>query len=234
MGSRNEELQREITRVALEALEGTGFALAGSGAIREHGVINRLTEDVDLFTSNTDVANFRRAVDQVRAGLLDHGYTFDEERPTDQFARLHVRTGSGEQVDVDMGMDWRDSEPVRLQVGPVLSLDDAIGNKVSALYSRAEARDFLDVDAIRSSGHLTDQQLLTAARERDPGFEPAMFAQQLDRAARITPDRVSEYGINDTQLEGIQRRFESWATQIRRSIPLEQTGRAEHTRGLAY
>lgn len=159
---------------------------------------------------------------------------FDEDRRTEQFARLHVRTASGEQVDVDMGMDWRDTEPVRLQVGPVLSLDDAIGNKVSALYSRAEARDFLDVDAIRSSGHFTDQQLLTAARERDPGFEPAIFAQQLDRAARLAPDRVSEYGINDTQLEGIQRRFENWATQIRRDIHLEQNESTDRRRGLSY
>ncbi|KQQ20731.1 hypothetical protein ASF48_09025 [Rathayibacter sp. Leaf299] len=60
MGSRNEDLQREITRVALDALEGTAFALAGSGAIREHGVIDRLTEDVDLFTSNTGCPVRRR------------------------------------------------------------------------------------------------------------------------------------------------------------------------------
>ena len=50
--SRNAAAQREVARIALDSLE--GFALAGSGAIREHGVIDRPTEDVDLFTANAD------------------------------------------------------------------------------------------------------------------------------------------------------------------------------------
>ena len=45
----DEELQRDLTRVALTALDGRAFALAGSGAIREHGMVDRLTHDVDLF-----------------------------------------------------------------------------------------------------------------------------------------------------------------------------------------
>ena len=49
--SRDQEEQRRITRLALEAAgDEAGFALAGSGAIREHGLIDRPTEDVDLFT----------------------------------------------------------------------------------------------------------------------------------------------------------------------------------------
>lgn len=128
MGSRDEHLQWEITRLALGALQGTAFALAGSGAIREHGVIDRPTEDVDLFTSNTDVDEFGRAVDRVRARLRQRGCMVDEGRRTEQFARLHVRGPSGDQIDVDMGVDWREREPVLRQVGPVLSIDDAVGN----------------------------------------------------------------------------------------------------------
>jgi hypothetical protein len=48
------ELQCEITRLALRTLDGTPFALAGSGAIREHGIIDRPTQDIDLFTSDLD------------------------------------------------------------------------------------------------------------------------------------------------------------------------------------
>ena len=103
-----EEPQREITRLALRSLDGTGFALAGSGAIREHGLVDRPTEDVDLFTSDVDL-----------------------------FARLEVTTADGHQVDIDMGADWREAEPAVLAIGPVLSLEDAVGNKLSALYSRA-------------------------------------------------------------------------------------------------
>ncbi|SHE24479.1 hypothetical protein [Actinomyces glycerinitolerans] len=52
--SGTQEEQRRITRLALEAAgEESGFTLAGSGAIREHGLIDRHTEDVDLFTVET-------------------------------------------------------------------------------------------------------------------------------------------------------------------------------------
>lgn len=43
-------VQRKVARIALAGV--AGFALAGSGAIREHGVIDRPTEDIDLFTTS--------------------------------------------------------------------------------------------------------------------------------------------------------------------------------------
>ncbi len=103
-----------------------------------------------------------------------------------------------------MGMDWREVEPVILDVGPVLSMQDAIGNKVSALYSRAEARDYFDVDAIRASGHYTDVQLIVSAAERDSGFDPRMFASQLQRVRRLTVDDLEEYGVDERQLAAIK------------------------------
>lgn len=209
------ELQRTVTRIALEASGSSGFALAGSGAIREHGVISRMSQDVDLFTSNTSEGAFGAAVDRVVDALDEAGYSVDVRRRTQQFARLQVRTADGQQVDIDMGMDWREAEPVTLGVGPVLSIQDAIGNKVSALYSRAEARDFFDVDAIRSSGHYTDAQLIDAAAERDPGFDAGMFANQLDRVNRLTVDDLKEYGVDATELDAIRKRLTGWAGLLR-------------------
>jgi len=209
------ELQRTVTRIALEASASSGFALAGSGAIREHGVINRMSQDVDLFTSNTNEGTFGAAIDRVVEALDAAGYTVEVARRTPQFARILVRTVGGQQVDIDMGMDWREAEPVTLDVGPVLSIQDAIGNKVSALYSRAEARDFFDVDAIRSSGHYTDAQLIDAAAERDPGFDAGMFANQLERVDRLTDDDLKEYGVDATELDAIKKRLTGWAAHLR-------------------
>ncbi|MDN4640474.1 nucleotidyl transferase AbiEii/AbiGii toxin family protein [Agreia sp. PsM10] len=209
------ELQRTVTRVALEASASSGFALAGSGAIREHGVIDRLSDDVDLFTSNTNERSFDSAVDRVVVALHAHDFAVDVVRRTEQFARMHVRTAGGQQVDIDMGMDWRETEPVTLDVGPVLSIRDAIGNKVSALYSRAEARDFFDVDAIRAFGHYTDAELVDAARERDPGFDSAMFASQLERVQRLTVEDLREYGVDEAELAAITRRLMGWVDELR-------------------
>lgn len=44
------EFQRTVARIILQRIEEYGFALAGAGAIREHGLLNRPTEDIDLFT----------------------------------------------------------------------------------------------------------------------------------------------------------------------------------------
>lgn len=69
-----------------------------------------------------------------------------------------------------------------------------MGTKVSTIYSRGEARDYLDLDAIRSSGLFSDEQLVTAAAARDGGFEVGMFAQQLAGVRWLTPPEVSPYG----------------------------------------
>ncbi|KQQ52903.1 nucleotidyl transferase AbiEii/AbiGii toxin family protein [Plantibacter sp. Leaf314] len=169
---------------------GTPFALAGSGAIREHGIIDRPTQDIDLFTSDLDAGRFDTAVSSVVNGIRDSGHAVDELRRVEQFARLHITTDEGSFVEMDMGVDYREGEPVTLSVGPVLSLDDAVANKVSALYSRAEARDYLDVDAIRTSGKFTDADLIAAARERGFGFEVPMFAAQLEAVQRLRPDQL--------------------------------------------
>lgn len=208
-------VQREVTRIALAGVESAGFALSGSGAIREHGVIDRPTEDVDLFTTDQDPEQFDRAVDRVTTDLRGSGYQVEPTRRAALFARLRVGAADGVQLDIDLGVDWRESDPVRLEVGPVLSLADAAGGKVAALYSRAEARDYLDVDAIRADGRFSDEQLVAAAAERDPGFELAMFAAQLAAASRLRPAQVARYGIDAAELTAIQDRCVQWAAQLR-------------------
>jgi len=205
--------------MALRSLDGTSFVLAGSGAMREHGLVDRPTEDVDLFTSDVDLARFSSAVDAVVRGLREAGHDVAELRRVDQFARLEVTTADGHQVDIDMGVDWREAEPALLAIGPVLSLEDAVGNKLSALYGRAYARDFLDVDSIRASGKFTDAELIRSAIERDPGFEVPMFITQLELVHRVLPEQVSQYNVDADQLDGIKNRFDVWVSTLRGEIP---------------
>jgi hypothetical protein len=221
----DEELQRELTAAALTALDGRAFALAGSGAIREHGMVDRLTHDVDLFTNDLDPAAFESAVDQLTNELHRAGHDVEEVRRLPQFAQLRITTPQGRSVDMDLAVDWRQNDPVTLSVGPVLSVEDAVGSKVSALYTRNEARDYIDVDSIRSSGRFTDGELMRAAMERDAGFEVAMFAQQLDQVQRIDPRRFEEYGVDAAQLDAIKERFGTWAAELR--TPAEQPGPAQ-------
>lgn len=184
----DEAAQRHVAAIALTTLGSRQFALAGSGAIREHGIARRATADVDLFTSDTDSLAFREAIDDVVAHLRSVGLQVEERVRHERFARLTVTDAQANVVELDLGVDWRECEPVVLGIGPVLDIVDAVGNKVSALYSRAEARDYIDVDAIRRSGRVSDAQLLSSAAERDPGFRPA----PVPCATRAGPTHPSE------------------------------------------
>ena len=210
--------QRFVTTLVLDHIGSEGFALAGSGAIREHGITDRLTHDVDLFTTSaTSPAAFAGAVAAAEDALTGHGYRVTRTRITPEFARLLIETsddGEDRVVEVDLGIDWRSEPPTQLAIGPVLALPDAIGNKVAAVYSRGETRDFLDLDAIRRSGRFTDQDLLALAKEHDPGFELAHFIDQLHWINRIRPGRTSRYGINAEDLDHIKTRITAWADEL--------------------
>lgn len=209
------ELQRSVTLAALAVLGEHGFALAGSGAIREHGLVDRPTRDVDLFTNTQDPDVFAAAVTGLTGTLSEAGLMVETLRQTPLFAQLRVAAGDGRTVEMDLGADWRAHDPVTLEVGPVLSVQDAVASKMGALYSRSEARDFLDVDAIRRSGRFTDDELLAGVAERDAGFEVDMFAAQLGAMARVPAEAFTSYGLDGGDVDALRGRFESWASTLR-------------------
>ncbi|OII01452.1 hypothetical protein BIU95_07135 [Curtobacterium sp. MCBA15_007] len=50
---------------------------------------------------------------------------------------MTIEKDAGESVDVDLAVDWRAQDPLTLSVEPVLSVEEAVGKKVSAAYGRA-------------------------------------------------------------------------------------------------
>lgn len=210
-----EEAQRDVARVMLGVLAERGFALAGSGAIREHGIIQRPTADVDLFTEDRFSAEFEQSFEAGVRALRQRGCQVTVERRAAQFARFGVRTPDDHNFDIDMGVDWRAHDPVWFAVGPVLHVEDAVANKVCALFGRAAPRDFLDVDSIRRSGRFTDEALIESARDHGPGFDTAMFAQQLGLVDRLYPEDVAIYRCTADELAGVQARLRAWAHDLR-------------------
>jgi predicted nucleotidyltransferase component of viral defense system len=92
-------------------------------------------------------------------------------------------------------------------VGPVLHPDDAVANKMCALFGRAEARDFLDVDAAIQSGRYSRERLLELAAAADAGFDPARFAEALGSLRRITDADFDLYGSSLGELTAMRDRF---------------------------
>src|SRR5689334_13463678 len=150
------ELHRQVAAVALSAAAAHGFALGGGNALIAHGVIDRVTQDVDLFTDEEH--GVEAAADAVQAALEAAGFRAEREDKTagladvfegmgDGLAEWTITAPGGRQMMLQMAYIDRTSQPVIMEFGPVLDLEDVIGGKVSALATRAVPRDYLDTAA---------------------------------------------------------------------------------------
>ena len=202
-----------LARTGLAAADRYGFALAGGYAVQAAGLLDRPSEDVDLFTAWDRRGEFTTAVDAVVRAYRDDGLTVDIERQYDTFTRLTVAYGD-RVAKVELGVDWRANEPILMAVGPVLHPDDAIANKMSALYGRAFARDFIDIDATLESGRYTQEAVLNLAERADRGFNRRVFAQALGQAALLDPDDFAQYGVTGQALDSLRRRFAAWRRDL--------------------
>ena len=97
----------------------------------------RPTNDINLFTVMQASTRFPHAVNSLIEHLTANDYDVTIERVSPSFAQLSVTPLHGVPLSVDLAIDWRAHTPVRLDVGPVLDIEDAVGNKLSALYSRS-------------------------------------------------------------------------------------------------
>src|SRR5262245_43394004 len=160
------DLHREVAGVALRAAGRYGFALGSGNALIAHGVIDRPTEDVDLFTDREH--GVTAAADAVEAALRRAGYTAERQDKTAGLAEVFYGMGDGLAESISTAPDGaqllltmasfdRGRQPVLMEFGPVLDLDAAIGGKVAALATRAAERDYLDVAAALARGYTVAQ-----------------------------------------------------------------------------
>lgn len=208
---------RKLAEIALSVAGDQGFALAGGYAIQAHGIGNRPSGDVDLFTDWHRRADFPAAVKAVIAALEQHGYVVSTTRSNDTFAQLTVSSPNEPDSPADkveMSADWRAHPPVMLEVGPVLHPDDAVANKMCALFGRAFARDFLDIDATITSGRYTRRRLLELASKADNGFDYKYFAEALGVLRQLSNNDFAKYGINAKELEAMRGRFANWRQEL--------------------
>lgn len=121
-------------------------------------------------------------------------------------------------LEVDFAVNWRADPPVRMSLGLVLSERDAVARKLSAVYSRGEVRDFLDLDSIRIFGRYSDADLLALGAEHDVGFDQSMFAEQLSRITLIDPVEAEEYGLGSEAFQQVQARAHRPSTTTRHPL----------------
>jgi len=208
-----EPFHERLARLALAVAERYGFALAGGYAMEAHGLVHRASEDVDLFTDAAGGPG--KVAGKVIEAYQQDGLTVDVDRLTDDFVRLVVSDDAiGHASNVELCRDWRAFPPVRLEMGAVLSLEDAVASKVLALFGRAFARDFIDVDA--AAARIDRQKLLDLAAEHDPGFDRSFFTEQLRELDHIPDEELAAYGLGPAEITGLRMRFADWRLDLLR------------------
>ncbi|TCN33586.1 nucleotidyltransferase AbiEii toxin of type IV toxin-antitoxin system [Kribbella sp. VKM Ac-2500] len=201
--------------VGLRALAGDGFVLAGGYALRAHGFGERDSDDIDLFTDVLDPERFASAVERLTGAYRDDGLETEVARQAPAFARLIVAAKDGATAKVDLGVDQRGFPPVRLNVGPVLSEQDAVGSKVGAVYSRLEPRDLIDVQAVLDSGRYDPDELLALADQREATpLDRRMFAGQLLAGSQLPASGFKRYGADAELIARIRETAGAWAERL--------------------
>jgi hypothetical protein len=140
------------------------------------------------------------------------------ERQYDTFARLDV-SDSDHASKVDLGVDWRANDPIQTSIGSVLHPDDAVANKMGAIYGRALARDFIDINAALQSGRYDRTTLLSLIERADAGFDRRVFADALAQARILDDDDFAQYGITGPSLTDLRDRFANWRSELLGETP---------------
>lgn len=201
--------QAEVAKVALSAAAEAGFALAGGNALVVHGLVDRPTQDVDLFSPAPGAAG--AVVMPVRRALEKAGYRVEVLRSAQDNAGEYVQltvSRDNQTVLVELARDWRQHPPVNVDIGPVLHVDDAVGSKVTAMVGRGLPRDFIDIAAALE--RYSREELMSLAFARDPGLRVVDFITAVGALDGIPTEAFAPYGLHDEDVAALRGRFADW------------------------
>ena len=208
---------QRLARIGLEATAQYGFVLAGGYALSVHGIGDLPSQDIDLFTDAREDAIFSAGRDALINALNAYGLQVAIQADNPGFLDLTVSDPLTYEIsDMQLGKDYRAYPPVPIaNVGPALDQRDAIAGKMSALWSRGETRDYIDIDAVIRSGlHTRDEVLaLGDSKERFP-MDRHMLADRFRQGRLHDPSDYARYGIGARQRETIIVRFAKWADSL--------------------
>lgn len=209
-------LQVRAARAALDVARRHGFALGGGLALVLHGVVDRPTEDVDVFTDLD--GGVEAAAGLVEAALGQAGFTVVRVADPSELSAViegldryivewELRHGP-DALRLSLSCQARLHAPVVMDVGPVIDVADLLAWKVAALVGRARERDYIDVAAVLD--RYRPEQLLTMARRVDPGLEDEDVPRVGRRLDRLPDEAFAPYRLDAPAVALLRTRFATW------------------------
>ncbi|MDP9795020.1 hypothetical protein J2S43_003532 [Catenuloplanes nepalensis] len=205
-----EHLHRELARIAFTAGDDLGLMLAGGYAIRAHGLTERPSGDLDLATS-AGLA-LPAILDRLADAFRRNGFDVRHIESNPRMARLQVTRGT-EICEVDL-LKEAVGPPALFDLGPVLTLDDAVGLKVRPLADRALHRDFIDVHAAAVKAGYTWRDLEHLGARHSPNWSLADLADRLSAIDLRDDVTFAAYGLGEEQILEIRRWALNWSDDI--------------------
>ncbi|WP_328480847.1 hypothetical protein OHS71_20585 [Streptomyces sp. NBC_00377] len=211
------DLLRPHLRLLAEAFDaataGAPWALAGGYALQAHELIQRPHANVDLATESAEP--MPRLAEALAAALTSGGRheaaLQDSDPLSAHLAVLDRTTDTVLRLALHKETFW--SPPVATSYGPVLSLPDAVGTKVRALYDRGLAVDLIDARAASARFTHPDLEELARRHARDDFDLPTLQAR-LTGTDHYPDSAFTAYGLAEDQLTDLRAWAQSWSTDI--------------------
>lgn len=214
-GQRDFEL--ELVREILSVISVDGFALAGGQAAIVSGIVDRPSEDLDLFTNRYKEAILPAAAERALGHLRGKGYevVVDDAVTNDNFLRAIVQDAQGHRTKVELGYDYREYPSIQMDIGPVIDMRDFAAAKMNAFCGRDKVRDTIDLYGLLERGGFTEDEIVILAAEFDAGFHIPLLVSRLELEASRPVGAFEEYGVDALRASSILARMSSWATRLR-------------------
>ena len=199
--------QTSIARLFFGIGRSKGYLLGGGGALLAHGLTNRPTQDLDFVgSSSTDSADVVAA--QFVGTAESHGIETQVIQTGETFTRLVVTDDA--QLVIDIAVDVPPIlNPVTTDAGPTFAPEELAARKLTALFGRAEARDFTDIYTL--CRRFPKSLLIEHAKRLDLGFNESELATAIHSIRRFQP---ADFPIDEKDKESMTQFFLAWAETL--------------------
>jgi predicted nucleotidyltransferase component of viral defense system len=165
---------------------GQRFFLTGGTALAAFHLHHRLSDDLDLFTLD-DLA-LEAAVRPIETIASDLDCTLQRTRVSQYFQQFLLSHSQREALlKIDVVRDFGPQYGERFTHDRIIvdALDNIAANKITALFGRADIKDFVDLYFILQEGYDLNE-LFEMAREKDPGLTEFYFVGMLRQIEKHT------------------------------------------------
>ncbi|MDO8528111.1 MAG: nucleotidyl transferase AbiEii/AbiGii toxin family protein [Deltaproteobacteria bacterium] len=172
------------------------FYLTGGTALSAFYLKHRLSIDLDFFTHSVDLHDVERLIEGT---FRANKFKFEKERSSPTYRRWLI---DGElQIDVVRDIDFRVGTPQLIGDFMVDDPKNIAVNKVTTIYSRLDAKDYVDLYFLKPYLNYDIMELFKLAEMKDGGMDPFQWCKIIPDVDtfKILPQMVKPLTIKELQ-----------------------------------